>query len=167
MLDVGRMLLDGAVLAVVVSAWLVAALWYNPRLFLNKGDFPPDIVAAAPPKTRAEKRLAAIVGVPFILVSLAFPLWSTIAFASRAGGDTGFAVLFAHALGVIAMPFFVDLVLLDWLLVCTITPDFVVVPGTEGFAGYKDYGFHLRMHARASVAMIAVALLIAVITGAL
>jgi hypothetical protein len=27
---------------------------------------------------------------------------------------------------------------------CTITPRFVVIPGTEGMAGYKDYVFHLR-----------------------
>ena len=27
---------------------------------------------------------------------------------------------------------------------CTITPKFVVIPGTEGMSGYKDYGFHFR-----------------------
>jgi len=33
-------------------------------------------------------------------------------------------------------------VVLDWLIFVTIQPDFVVIPGTEGLAGYKDYGFH-------------------------
>jgi tetrahydromethanopterin S-methyltransferase subunit B len=37
-----------------------------------------------------------------------------------------------------------DLLILDWLMFCTWTPQFVVLPGTEGMAGYKDYGLHFR-----------------------
>ncbi len=36
----------------------------------------------------------------------------------------------------------IDLIIMDWLLVCTITPDWLVLPGTEGCSGYKDYKFH-------------------------
>ncbi|MCR5794042.1 MAG: hypothetical protein K6G61_01670 [Solobacterium sp.] len=36
----------------------------------------------------------------------------------------------------------VDLIVVDWLLVCTVTPDWLVLPGTEGCRGYKDYRFH-------------------------
>jgi hypothetical protein len=35
------------------------------------------------------------------------------------------------------------LLLLDWPLVA-IGSRFIVLPGTEGLAGYKDYGFHFR-----------------------
>ena len=38
----------------------------------------------------------------------------------------------------------VDLLVMDWLIVCTITPRFLVLPGTEGMAGYKDYRTHPR-----------------------
>ena len=31
-----------------------------------------------------------------------------------------------------------------WLIFCTITPGFVVIPGSEGAEGYKNYGFHFR-----------------------
>jgi hypothetical protein len=34
--------------------------------------------------------------------------------------------------------------LLDWLIFCTITPKFAVIPGTEGSEAYKDYGYHFR-----------------------
>ena len=27
---------------------------------------------------------------------------------------------------------------------CAITPKFLVIPGTEGMAAYKDYGYHFR-----------------------
>lgn len=35
-----------------------------------------------------------------------------------------------------------DLLVLDWLVICYITPDLVVIAGTEGNPGYKDYKFH-------------------------
>jgi len=31
---------------------------------------------------------------------------------------------------------------LDWLIFCTIQPRRIVLPGTEGMAGYRDYRFH-------------------------
>lgn len=38
-----------------------------------------------------------------------------------------------------------DLLILDWLIFVTIQPDFIVIPGTEGLAGYKDYWFHFEV----------------------
>src|SRR3954468_11886275 len=38
----------------------------------------------------------------------------------------------------------VDLVLIDWVVVCGITPAFVVVPGTEGLPGYRNFRHHAR-----------------------
>ena len=161
MVDVGRILLDGGAIAVVMSVFLLGVLRYQPRLILNKGDVPADILAAVPPKTAREKRLAALLGVPFIVVAFVLPLLSTIAFDTRTGSEASFWTLFAHAIGVLAVPFFADLLILDWLIFCTITPSWVVFEGTEGFAGYKDYAFHLRAHARGAVLMAVFALLIA------
>ena len=36
-----------------------------------------------------------------------------------------------------------DLLILDWLFFCTIQPRAMVLPGTEGMPGYRDYRFHL------------------------
>jgi hypothetical protein len=38
----------------------------------------------------------------------------------------------------------VDLLVLDWLIFVTIQPRIIVLPGTEGMEGYRDYGFHFR-----------------------
>jgi hypothetical protein len=38
----------------------------------------------------------------------------------------------------------VDWLILDWFMFCTLTPRLVVIPGSEGMAAYKDYGFHFR-----------------------
>jgi hypothetical protein len=38
----------------------------------------------------------------------------------------------------------VDLVFIDWFLLMILKPSFAILPGTEGLAGYNDYGFHFR-----------------------
>lgn len=38
----------------------------------------------------------------------------------------------------------VDLLVMDWLIICRITPKWVVISGTEGCSGYKDYVFHFK-----------------------
>ncbi len=164
-MDLTRILVDGGILAIAMSVFLVTMWLYNPRLYLNKGDIPPDILRAVPPKTRAEQRLAIVIGVPAIVFMLGFLLYSTMGFNRGVGGDASFWALCAHALGVLLIPFFVDLLLLDWLIFCTITPRIVVYPGTEGFAGYKDFGFHLRAHARGILLLIPVAAAIAGVTA--
>jgi len=162
MLDVGRMLLHGAFLALVVSIYLMAMMWYNPRLFFNKGDYPDDVLEMAPPKTKAEKCLAAILGIPLLLFTVAVPLASTVILERESSGAASFWVLFLNAFGVLMVFNLVDFFILDCLLFCTITPSFMVVPGTEGAAGYKDYGFHVKAHARG---MLWVVLGAAVIAG--
>lgn len=39
---------------------------------------------------------------------------------------------------------FTDIVIIDWLIVATLTPSFIVLPGTEGMREYKDYAFSLK-----------------------
>ena len=38
----------------------------------------------------------------------------------------------------------VDLLIMDRLIVCTITPKWIILRGTEGCKGYKDYFFHFK-----------------------
>ena len=38
----------------------------------------------------------------------------------------------------------VDLLVMDWLIFCTIQPKFMILPGSEGHPAYKDYYFHFR-----------------------
>ena len=60
------------------------------------------------------------------------------------GGELSFLTAFVHS-ALLLFSFAVwDLLVLDWLVFVTIQPDFVVIPGTEGLASYKDYWFHFR-----------------------
>ena len=49
----------------------------------------------------------------------------------------------------------------DWLIVVTIRPRFLILPGTEGLAGYADYGFHFRGFLIGSVITFFTSLLVA------
>jgi len=163
MLNIARILRDGTLLAIIGSVYILAIMHYDPRLFLNPGDFPKDILDAVPPKTEEEKRQAMILGIPFFVGLLGGPLLSALALQREAAGGVPLMNLSLHTFGVLMIPNLVDLVILDWLLFCTITPRFMVVPGTEGFTGYKDYRFHLRGHARGTALMAVLSVVVATV----
>lgn len=136
------MLEHGLALSLVASAWLLMVLRINPRLMVQ--DYPKDIQAAVPPKTDAEKRLAMVLGIPFLIILVAVVSWSTWDLKHQLGPSAPFWTLTLHAFGVGSIFNIVDWLVLDWLLFCSITPRFMVIPGTEGMAGYKNYAFHFR-----------------------
>jgi hypothetical protein len=141
MADWSRVLIDGALLSLVAGVLIFASLWANPRIWLN--DFPPDIRAAVPPKTAEEKRQSLLWGLPFLAVLLGAPIVSTTFFAAEHPGS-GFVALVLNAFGVAFVFNIVDLLIIDWLVLCTLTPRGLTIPGTEGMAGYKDYRHHFR-----------------------
>ena len=136
-----KMLIDGLLMSTAATALIFASLRANPRIWLN--DFPPDLRRAVPPKSEAEKRQSLRWGLPFLAVLLGGPMLSALGL-ERAAGGAAFLQLFAHAFGVAFTFNLVDLLLIDWLVLCTYTPRAFVIPGTEGMAGYKDYGHHFR-----------------------
>ena len=147
MLDFNKILIDGGVLtaAFLIIVYVIGRT--KPRLFLNKEDIPADILAALPPKTEAEKKQATLAVIPLMLILTAGTLYSTYTFYLQS--NSGFLILFLHALIILVTISAGDLVIMDWLILNTWTPRWVIFPGTEGFAGYKDYGFHGRAHLKA------------------
>ena len=161
MLDPGRILLHGALLSVLASLVVMAAVTWNPRFALQ--DLPDDIRQSVPPLTRRERLQALIFFLPFIALVVGIPLLSALGLGAEGPAEPSFWALFVHAYAVLLVFWVVDLVVLDWLVYCTITPRRLVVPGTEGMAGYKDYRHHLRAHARGAVWMAILALVLALV----
>jgi hypothetical protein len=135
-----EILKDGAMLSLLASAWLILALRINPRIFLH--DYPPQIQESVPKKTQYENNLSVVFGVPFLLLLLLGPFFSTLSLKEQ--GNGAFWALWLNAAGVGFIFNLVDWLILDWLLFCTLTPRFLVIPGTERMAAYKDYGFHFH-----------------------
>lgn len=137
-----RILTDGAVFSTLVTLLIVASLRANPRIWLN--DFPPDLRDAVPPKTAEEKRQSLYWGLPLLALLFGGPLVSCLLLERQQPELSSFPVLLLQAYGVAFMFNLVDLLLIDWLFICTFTPRWLVIPGTEGMAGYRDYGHHFR-----------------------
>lgn len=161
MLDLGRMLAHGALLSVLASLVVMGAVTFNPRFALK--DLPRDIRDSVPPLTRRETLQAWFFFLPFLALVLGIPVLSALGLDAEGVAGVSFGALFVHILGVLLVFFVVDLVVLDWLIYCTITPRRLVIPGTEGMAGYKDYRHHLRAHARGMVWLAIAALVLAAV----
>ena len=159
MININKILLDGALLSILASLSIFCILRFNPRLFLQ--DYPDEIQAVVPPKTDLEKRQSLITGIPFLLILLAVPFISTVVLKRQSGEMISFFPLFLNAFCVAFLFNLVDLLLLDWLLFCYITPSFLVIPGTEGMGAYKDYGYHFRAFLIGTILSLAGGLIIA------
>jgi hypothetical protein len=86
----------------------------------------------------------------------------------RASGDgrISFLTAFVHLFVMLFVFNVVDLLLLDWPLVA-LGPRFMVLPGTEGSAGYKDYGFHFQGFLIGTVLTLVASVVMAMVVAAL
>jgi len=137
-----RILVDGGILTALVAAVLVGILYFKPRIALS--DYPADVRAAVPPRTRTELRLGLLLSVPLMIVFVAWPLYSVWLVKQESGGLLTYGMAFATLFGEYLLVSLFDLLVLDLWMFYTWTPKFLVLPGTEGMAGYKDYRPHLK-----------------------
>ena len=149
-----RIVRDGALLSVVASTYLLVLLRYNPRIFL--AHFPKEIRQVVPPRSEKERRmsilLGLLVGVPFA----AALLWRTATLGSHS-----FWELFAYVFGVLFIFNLVDLVILDWLIVCWWEPRWLILEGTEHIVIPKQYLHHFKGFLMGTAGLVIVGLVIA------
>lgn len=140
-MKINHTLLHGLALSIIASVYIIITLLINPRIWLQ--DYPQAIQDLIPPKDEKEKKLTLILGILFLILLLAFPLFSTILLKTH-NPDFSYLSLAFNAFGVAFAFNIIDWLILDWLMFCAITPKFIVIPGSEGASGYKDYWFHFR-----------------------
>ena len=131
----------GVVLSTVLFGLLLAVLRANPEIMLN--DYPPDIRVKWGPMTERTKRQRVFVAILLLVTVLSVGAWSIRSLSALATGDVTFAMAFTHFAIMSGTFNLFDWLLLDWPLVYW-QPRFVVLPGTEGLAGYTNYWFHFR-----------------------
>ena len=129
----------------ILSALLITLTFVIGRLNIAifAGDYPPDIKAKFGPLDARTERQKTWVAAALVLVIVVTFGWM-VAAMPQAGLTANFITVFAVAF-VAAFTFnLIDLLILDWLMFVTWRPSFIVLPGTEGMAGYGDYGFHFH-----------------------
>lgn len=134
---------DAFVCGLVLSLALTALLVIGGRVALDMfiDNYPPDVQQKYRPMSPRAARLRPYIAALLFTIMLGVPLLGL--FALRAEINT-VSFLPAFVFSGIALLVFnlFDLIILDWLFFVTIRPQAMVLPGTEGMAGYSDYRFH-------------------------
>jgi hypothetical protein len=139
---VSHALLYGVLLSAVLFTLILGVVKINPEIMLN--DYPPDIQAKYVPMSERTKRQRIPVAILVVAVMVGIVTLSFRGVRGDLQGDLLFLPAFLHLFVMFSLFNLLDWLVLDWLIVVTIRPGFMILPGTEGMAGYGDYGFHFR-----------------------
>ena len=155
---------SGLALSAILGVLLLLILRANPEVMLN--DYPADIKAKWGPMTERTRRQRALVAPFLLLVTVGIVAWSLRSLPDAVKTDLTFTAAFVHFAIMLGTFNVLDWLVLDWGLVYW-QPRFVVLPGTEGMAGYSDYWFHFRGFLIGIPLVLAVSALIAAIVSIL
>ena len=155
-------LLYGAILSLALSLLIIASLYVNAEMWL--GDYPPDIQERYGEMGQKAKSQRIVVGLLFFLVAIAVIVISTFQLTEAVGENLQFLDVFLNTSIMLLLFNLVDLLILDWLIFVTVQPRFIVLPGTEGMAGYDDYRFHFVGFLKGLILIVVVGLVTAGVT---
>ncbi len=146
--------------ALLVNGFLLLMMvTTSPRVW-GYSDYSDEIKAKVPPQTAAEKRLALLMAIPWLAFSFWYPVYATHLLKANLGGEIPFSTAFLGIFSLLLAASLVDLVVLDWLIVNKITPNFVMIPGTTK-ADYQDFSHHYKAQAKATLPLAIIALIMA------
>lgn len=141
-LSLERILIDGSLLSLAMGIIIFGSLIYNARLWLQ--DYPADIRAKVPPNTPQEKRLQRLLMIPFLLVMVGVPVYSTYLLRQENGGTISFLSAYLNVFFVLNLFNLFDAVVIDLLIGTFMKPKFAVIPGAEGMEYlFRNWGWHL------------------------
>jgi hypothetical protein len=149
--------IDSLVFAGITNLYLLLMMTTTSPRVWGYSDYPDAVREKVPPQTRKEKLTALAIGLPWFAFLLAYPLVAAYRLKAGLGDDFTYTIAFVHFFAMLQLASFVDLVVLDWLIVSRITPSFVIIPGSDE-ADYSDFSHHYRAHAGAFIVLTILAL---------
>ena len=137
-----RILIEGGILTLLFCGVAVGILYFRPRISLS--DYPEDVKAIVPPRTKNELLVGIIITIPLLFLGVIIPLHSVWLLKVQNNGILTYWMSFITIFGEYFFFSMFDLIVLDMWMFCKWTPKFLVLPGTEGMAGYKNYKPHIK-----------------------
>jgi len=130
----------GGTASLLLSVIILLSLYFNPRIWMQ--DLPKKVQAEIPPKSKKEKNQTIFVLILFLAVFLFLPTMAVV--RSAVVSEVPITLLDAFIISYCVLFFFnlTDLLIIDWLIVCTITPNFIRLKGIDESV-YKNYSKHL------------------------
>ncbi len=160
-------LINGIFFAIILTLYLLfIMIRYSPRIW-GFSDYPKAITEKVPSQTKEEKKKAKSIYIFFLLIGLGFPIISTIVLENILyKGKIDFLTAFLNIFIIIMFGNIADLIILDIMIVGTLTPKFVIIPGTEDMKDkeYRDFRItHTITHIKGTIILILLSILIAII----
>jgi len=131
----------GTVFGMVFGIAMLIIGRVNAEMILN--DYPPDIRAKYGAMSERTHKQANLASLPLLAI-LGLVVALGLGQLRSLYGELTFLNTFIVSVVIFQMWNLLDLVLLDWFLLMTLKPRFMILPGTEGMPGYNDYAFHFR-----------------------
>jgi len=153
-------LIYGLVLSVVLTILTVISGAIALDMFVD--NYPPDIKQTYGPMSPRAARLRPFIAALLFITVLLVPIIGLFVLRAKVLSIPFLPTLVFSSIVVLVFNVF-DLIILDWLFFCTIQPRSMVLPGTEGMAGYRDYRFHFIGFLKGLRFNVIVGLLIAVL----
>lgn len=138
-----RFLKDAATYNGLIVLLMTGSVLQNPEIWVN--DYPPDIKEKFGPQSPEAKKMTRLWAIPFFTIAIGYVVFAGLRLKKANNGRLSFKDSFKYTYLLFLSFWTFDLVVMDWLLFSTIQPSFIILPGTKGMAGYKDYAFHLKV----------------------
>ncbi len=132
----------GVLLSILLAIVMLGSFAIAPDMWV--GDYPPDVRQKYGAMSDIGRRYRPLIAILFFGTVIVVVALSFIALRETNPIDPNFLHYFLTAFLVLMVFHVFDLLIADWLVFVAIQPNWIVLPGTVGMAGYKDYGFHFR-----------------------
>jgi hypothetical protein len=126
----------GMILSTVLTVMIVISFMINKEMWLQ--DYPPDVKARWGPINKKARRQHLVFAILFFGMMIGAMVYDVIRLELVLGTPPSFLAIFASIVIVFAFFNIVDAVIIDWLIFLVLWSGLIVLPGTEGMAGYKD-----------------------------
>lgn len=162
MLNTPALLLSSIIWSLLWMIFVAITVRHFPWTMAH--DYPPDMqqATALPAPSPAQKRHAALFTALAFTLLFAFAIATTL--LAYAGRGASFATVFCHLWLMGRAWNAVDLLLVDWLLICTLASPLFIFPNTAHCVGRHDFRFHFVGFLKGCVAMSAISGVLAVLT---
>lgn len=133
-------IIDAIIISIILYGGIFLMIKINPRAQLH--NYPAQVKQVVPPQNKEDKKVTLFVGIPIFLLLFVYIIASF--YLRFHGSDIAYWQVLLRWIMVYLLTCVVDLLICDYLIFCTITPSFIVIPGTEGNPGYKDKSYHTK-----------------------